>query len=311
MSEPLCERAASHPNKAVVHWFESALRVHDKQIVADLLTKNPQIVEADLGSTTALHLAARYGHDQIATHLLSQSLDMANATDTKDWTPLHWAASLGHEQVVAMLLALNLNVAAKDKVGNTPLLYAVQAGHDKVVAQMLAANCFNSLDHVDCFGWTALHNAAFYDRETCAEMLLAVAPEQSYALSKRLDTALHLWSNSGSRNKRFFATLLASNPAALRAVNNSGHTPFDTAVFNGDDLVIDVVQWELTFDEVVNTFITHQKSYKERLAPIVERQCECLVESLNQDVVGTVFAYLGFDLAKRLKKRKAFDTASQ
>lgn len=69
-------------------------------------------------------------------------------------------------------------------------------------------------------------------------------------------------------------------------------------------LVIDVMQWELTFDEVVKTFTTHQKSYGERLAPIVERQCECLVESLNQDVVGTVFAYLGFDLAKRLKKRK-------
>lgn len=69
-------------------------------------------------------------------------------------------------------------------------------------------------------------------------------------------------------------------------------------------LVIDVMQWELTFDEVVNAFITHQKSYEERLAPIVERQCEGLVESLNQDVVG-------FDLAKRLKKRKAFDTASQ
>ena len=44
------------------------------------------------------------------------------------------------------------------------------------------------------------------------------------------------------------------NPEASRAINNEGKTPFDIAVAACNGHAIDLLQWSLTFDEIVHAY---------------------------------------------------------
>lgn len=294
--EDLLARAATHANKAVVQWFEAASKVHDKQRVAQMLAESPEL------HGTALHHAARHGHDLVAAQLLTENPKLANATDEYGFSALHVAAERGHDKVVAVLLAMSpSSINALIWTGRTALHSAAGAGHDKVVAQLLTAS--PKLAKVaDSLGWTALHCAACNGHCLVAEMLLASTPELVHRVTDRGRTVLHLASECG-RSKQFITKLLALNPSALRAVNSDSNTPFCIAVAHGNDCAIELLQMRLTLDEIADTFVACKKSYEERLRPVMEEQCACLAESLSQDVVGEVFEYLGFDSTKRPQKR--------
>lgn len=300
--EELLLQAALHSNKSVVQWFEAASRVHDKQHIAQMLAESSALVGAShYRGTTALHHAARYGHDLIAAHLLAESPKMADAIDQDGWDALRLAVSHGHDKVVAVLLAMSpKSIHAVNGIGKTALHYAARVGHDKVVAQLLDANP-NLLNAVDFLGWTPLHCAALNGKDAVVEMLLAIKPEMIQSVAPRDDTVLHLASKSGSPSKQFYARLLALHPAALRATNSDSRIPFEIAVLYDNDCAIEVMQSQLVFDEIANAFKVHgqTKPFQERLRPILEQQCERLTKLLSRDVMGAVFEYLGLPSIKR------------
>jgi len=55
---------------------------------------------------TALHLAARTGHDKIVQQLLLIKPELANAKNIRSYTALHEAVTKGHNKVVEQLLPL-------------------------------------------------------------------------------------------------------------------------------------------------------------------------------------------------------------
>ena len=70
--------------------------------------------------------------------------------------------------------------------------------------------------------------------------------------------------------------------------------PFYHAVATRHDSAIELLQWSLTFDEVVSAYDKcKQESYVHRLKPLMEMQCEELARELIRDVVAVVFNYLG------------------
>ncbi|KAJ2996238.1 hypothetical protein NUW58_g1038 [Xylaria curta] len=93
-------------------------------------------------NTTALHLAARHGHEALARLLLEKEADPNARSRPEDedlqlggerltshgWTALHEAASAGHEAIFKLLLENGADVDIKDDLGRTALQIATFAG---------------------------------------------------------------------------------------------------------------------------------------------------------------------------------------
>lgn len=238
-----------------------AIRRGDNETMAQILLSQPSLIDARfIAGGTALHLAASSGHSSLVPQLLAASPQLVDAVDVHGATALHFAALGGNEEVVNLLLAASPNL----------------------------------INVVDSQGITVLHSAISRGFTALAERLLAVKPELIFVDDKNGNTVLHLalWFTDDTE---FITKLWRLNPDALHAANVYGQTPLYNAVSIGNDFVIDLLQWKLTFDEVANAFTACNKSYEGRLRPIIKKQCECLAELLNRDVTGTVFEYLGFE----------------
>lgn len=243
----------------------------DDEAVGRILAQDPKWLESQDG-TNALYYAVKNGHDTIVARLLAANpaitLKLNNAVDLSNRTVLHWAAR-----------------------GSTE-------GHNKVAAQLLAASP-SLIDATDVHGWTALHYTCQGGSSSMAEMFLTIKPDLALATNSAGNTPLHFaaaWFRRGNAIKR----LLELNPNALRAANKSCKTPFQIAVFNGNNEAIELMQSHLTFGEIIDCFLAEKKS-PERYRSVVKSQCESLVVSLSQDVVGTVYEYVGIEQA--VKKR--------
>lgn len=328
------------------------------------------IKERRFGDETALHGAARGGHEQVVARLLAACPDLITTTTAYSReTALHFAAQNGHDKVVALLLAAgppSALVDAETSGGFTALRLAVAGGHHKVVAQLLPAMNNNPSSTASIFNWgraalssaarlghaevftqllaaypelldnnsAALHNAAskghdnivaqivaqrpefvskpnelgrtalmcaaINGHEQVAERLLAIQSEEGAcccAVPSNKYTLLHAAVRTSSRE--FVAKVWRMNPRALRAACQ-GATPFQHVVQFGRNDLIELFQWSLSLDEIVRAFkrVNKLDYYEERCRPLMERQCECLLESLHRDVAKTVFEYIGFELKR-------------
>ncbi|KAL5292307.1 hypothetical protein ACFFRR_011238 [Megaselia abdita] len=75
---------------------------------------------------TPLHLAAYYGHDEIAEMLLQSGKCMVNSKDFFKMTPLHWAVEKRNKGIVRLLLEYDADPTVVSKFGKTPIAIAVQ-----------------------------------------------------------------------------------------------------------------------------------------------------------------------------------------
>ena len=117
---------------------------------------------------TALHLAAYFGLEKTARHLVRTS-----APDEKDgggWTPLLWAASNGHEAVAKLLLENNAEVDIKGIQSQTPLVQAARHGHEAVIKLLLMNNA--NIDLQGPFNHTALTQAIEKGNEAVMKLLI-------------------------------------------------------------------------------------------------------------------------------------------
>ena len=103
---------------------------------------------------TPLHLAARYGHWEIATDLLLNRA-MVGAKDCLGVTPLHVAACHNHHRVVEVLLKFGANVSSKTLNGSTPLHSAASCKALEVTDLLVYHGAI--LDAADDNNLTALH----------------------------------------------------------------------------------------------------------------------------------------------------------
>lgn len=89
--------------------------------------------------TTALHLAAMDGYQEIVGMLLAAGADAGTETEGMD-IPLHFAACEGHPRVVELLLPARPDlVNRRNCYGETSLMLAAQQGHIENVKGLLAA----------------------------------------------------------------------------------------------------------------------------------------------------------------------------
>jgi len=116
-----------------------AATIDDVGAVRALLTGDRASVD-DRGpdGLTALHIAASFGHLEMARLLLGRGAD-PNAVSLNDAriTPLHGAVSAKHRDTASLLLALGASPNAVKQGGRTPLHEAAGNGDEAIVDMLL------------------------------------------------------------------------------------------------------------------------------------------------------------------------------
>ena len=113
--------------------LELATKYNYHRIVKLLVDAGVDVNYQDAQGETALHVAARFGHEECARILLEdskfQKINIELAEKTYGWTPIFIACVDGHLGLVKLLLSKDADVSKPDLSGWTPLEHAALRGH--------------------------------------------------------------------------------------------------------------------------------------------------------------------------------------
>jgi CDK inhibitor PHO81 len=117
----------------------------------------------------SLHLACRYGRENIARRLLEHGAKPR--VNAEGLTPSHLAAKNGHAGVLRLLASYSTNLDIPDKWSAwTPLFYAASNGHVEAIQALLEAGC--NVNTTDENHLTAVYYAAIDGYAECVYVLL-------------------------------------------------------------------------------------------------------------------------------------------
>ena len=110
-------------------------------MVGWLLDSRADLDQVTDDGTTALHIAWRKGHAEIASMLLDAGADKDRARSKDGATPLILAAQHGNLEITRLLLNAGADKEkARQNGGETPLMVASQRQHTEVVRLLSAAD---------------------------------------------------------------------------------------------------------------------------------------------------------------------------
>jgi serine/threonine-protein phosphatase 6 regulatory ankyrin repeat subunit B len=150
-----------------------AARRGHQDIVILLLSEGALADSKDHGGKTPFATACEVGHI-VAARVLLQHVGAQGLEDTTNvgYTALHCAASRGHAEVVTLLLGHGAQANSKAQGGTTPLMLASAGGTVAVVEMLLHHVRGQGLQETDDNGWIALHHAAAKGHEEVVTLLL-------------------------------------------------------------------------------------------------------------------------------------------
>ena len=108
--------------------------------VTDEIDRDGPLLKAHSGDGwTPLHLAAFFGHADLAKALLDRGADVnARSTNSMNNTPLHAAVAGGHLELVRLLLERGADANAAQEGGWTALHATAQSGNREMLESLLA-----------------------------------------------------------------------------------------------------------------------------------------------------------------------------
>ena len=117
--------------KSITPLIQAAFLGH-ANLVSVLIDKGAGVNKPEpCNGMIALHVAAEWGHREVAIYL-DHGADM-NARDKDGFTPLHAAAQTGHLPLVDLLILRGADLNLGSNQGVTPLILAAQKGHLEIV----------------------------------------------------------------------------------------------------------------------------------------------------------------------------------
>jgi ankyrin repeat protein len=199
----------------------------------------------DESGNTALHYAARNGHDSIVALLARSTMagSMPPLRNALGRSALHEAAAQGHTGVVTVLFkfrnllfnTIELTPGTQDENGHTALHLAAQHGHTATVEVLLQWEG-SSVNAVDLAGSTPLHLAAKGDKSSVVAALLRHADCNVEALDPVCKTALHIAAENG--HVATVEVFLQWQGIHVNAVDIKGATPLHLAAGKGRPSVV-------------------------------------------------------------------------
>jgi ankyrin repeat protein len=190
---------ASNSGTSPAYWGE----IHDAakngdlaKVTAMIQADSTLVFKKDSYGATALHWAAKNGHDDVAQLLIDNKADV-NVQDVGGATPLIAASIFGHTGIVKMLLANGADVTLRGSDGTTALHAAADKGYVEIVQLLLDSHA--NVNVGDGIGLTPLHYAAGYGHKEVVELLL-VKGASINAKDKQGATPLRLADYKGQKD---------------------------------------------------------------------------------------------------------------
>jgi len=121
--------------------FFTACAMGDVLPAGEVVNRDPSILFAhSTDGWTGLHLAAFFGHETLASYLISRGADTRlRSTNNNENLPIHAAAAGRHAKLIDLLLKARSPVDARQAGGFTPLHSAAQNNDRESIAVLEAA----------------------------------------------------------------------------------------------------------------------------------------------------------------------------
>ena len=213
-----------------------AARDGDSKALGKMLAKrvDPNATQAT-GEISLLHIAATYGHTEIACLLVDKGAAV-DARSTEGKTPLCFAVTGGNVAVAAALLEKGADPNARDASGYTPFHLACAEGHLELVELLICSGKANVQDRTDK-GTTPLHLAAVTGEVRIAELLAEAGADIDSRDAVGATPLLY----SASRGIEGAVTYLLAAGADANLADKSGTPPIAYARAAGAERVADIL----------------------------------------------------------------------
>ena len=172
--------------------------------------------------TTALILAAASGHKGVVRMLLSKQADLMK----ENWygTALHCAAEAGEVATILEMVGTGLAVDVRDRRGRSPLHWATVSGHRQAIQALLDRGAdVNTMCHKN---YTALRYAVIWEQPSEIVQLLLENGADTEIRSNHNVTPLH---DAAVMNSEETSLLLLKHKADVHAREAHGGTPLHFA----------------------------------------------------------------------------------
>eukprot|EP01099_Mayorella_cantabrigiensis_P008865 TRINITY_DN88_c0_g1_i1.p1 TRINITY_DN88_c0_g1~~TRINITY_DN88_c0_g1_i1.p1 ORF type:complete len:134 (-),score=37.57 TRINITY_DN88_c0_g1_i1:117-518(-) len=97
----------------------------------------------------AFFQAAKRGNDDQLSELITEENEDPKQVDSLHYTALHWAASGGHTDCIKILLKYDVDVNAKNNVGDTPLHMAAWRNHAQACKLLIEAGAKRDIKNLN------------------------------------------------------------------------------------------------------------------------------------------------------------------
>lgn len=188
---------------------------------------------------SVLHLAARFGHVELAAEIVKMCPEMVGAENEKMETPLHEASREGWMEIVRLLVGTDPWVVYKaNRDGESALTAACERGSVEVVKFMLMSFPWMLMMEVDA-PTTSLHVAAAAGHIEVVKEVLKTRPDFAWKKDRNGCTPLHISCGKGNLDITGEFLRLDTDHSCLQ--DNEGRTPLHWAAMKGRVNIIDEI----------------------------------------------------------------------
>lgn len=205
----------------------------DEPLVKGLLKRGIGLTATTDNDETALHLAAKGGHPDVARTLLEmpsrgKKIDLHAVADD-DMTALHCTAKKGSPETVRILVGGRSKVEAVSKGGKAGFHHAAQQASPETVRVLVRGGA--KVETVSEGGKTALHLAAETASPATVQELVDLGANKEVARDDR-QMGLHIAAKLPTADAARVLLELNANPGAK---GNDGRTPLGLAAESSND----------------------------------------------------------------------------
>jgi cytohesin len=216
--------------------LHSALKRGNEEAFKGLIAKGADVNGPDKDGKTPLLVAIEEDKQSFISILLQAGNINVDAKDSLGNTLLHSALKRGNEEAFKGLIAKGADVNGPDKDGKTPLLVAIKEDKQSFISILLQAGNIN-VDAKDSLGNTLLHSALKQGNEEAFKGLIAKGADVN---ARNLFGYTPLWLAILKKNEWAVSALLERENIDVNAINNNNErfTPLHLAISKENEVAI-------------------------------------------------------------------------